>query len=137
MGILLDSTYFIAAERLGKSVKEALYLLEIKFPDEATAISVVTLMELAHGVERADTRARAELRERFLNQVSSALDVYPVSPAIALQAGRLSGTLMRTGIQIATADLLIAVTALDLRFKIVTANVRHFSRIPDLQIQQI
>ena len=137
MGILLDSTYFIAAERLGQTAKETLDPLRTRFPDEAKAISVVTLMELAHGIERADTVERAARREAFLNQIISVLDVHPISPAIALRAGRLSGKLMRTGIQVATPDLLIAVTALDLGFKVVTANVRHFLLIPGLQIQQV
>jgi tRNA(fMet)-specific endonuclease VapC len=134
MGILVDSTFFIAAERRRMNASQTLELLNREFPDQPVAISVITLLELAHGVPRADTLLRGQLRQQFLDQITSVVDVHVVSPGIALRAGTLSGMLMREGIQVATADLLIGVTALELGYSVLTKNLRHFKLIPDLNL---
>jgi tRNA(fMet)-specific endonuclease VapC len=134
MGVLFDSTFFISAERRGLTAKQTLAPLLVEYPDQSLAISAITLMELSHGVERADTPRRAELRKQFLDQVISVLDVQPVTEEIALRSGHLSGELMRSGVQIATADLLIGVTALHLQYSLVTRNLRHFDRVPGLTL---
>ena len=135
-GALLDSTYLIAAERRGLSVANVLADVERFLPSDDCGISVVSVMELAHGMSRADTLARAVARENFLQQLISSLDVYPVTTAIGLRAGRLDGELKKRGIQLALADLLIGVTALELGFSVVTRNVRHFELIPDLIVRR-
>jgi tRNA(fMet)-specific endonuclease VapC len=134
MGILVDSTFFIAAERRKMNAHQTLESLDTDFPDQPVAISVLTLLELAHGVQRSDNVERAQLRQVFLDHITSALDVYPVSPAVALRAGTLTGSLMRKGIQVATADLLIGVTALELGYSLLTKNLRHFTLIPGLDV---
>ncbi len=48
--------------------------------------------------------------------------------------GRIQAGLMDRGIPIESADVLIAATALRYRLALVTANVRHFDRIPDLRL---
>jgi predicted nucleic acid-binding protein len=49
-------------------------------------------------------------------------------------AGRIEGDQAAHGVTIAFEDLLIAATALQLGFGVVTGNVRHFEQIPGLQI---
>jgi len=60
--------------------------------------------------------------------------VYPLTIEIARTVGRIEGQQAAKGIAIAFQDLAIGVTALDLGFDVATLNVRHFQRIPGLNI---
>ena len=52
---MLDSTAAVAAERQGKNARQLLETVVLETGDEEIAISVVTVLELAHGIARADT----------------------------------------------------------------------------------
>ncbi len=54
---------------------------------EDVALSVVSLMELAHGVARADTERRRAMRMQFLHELTVAVPVHPVSVASGASAG--------------------------------------------------
>ena len=55
------------------------------------AISVVTLIELAHGAARADTPARRAKRQQFIQELLTALPIHPITVPVALRAGQLDG----------------------------------------------
>ena len=101
---------------------------------EDVALSVVTLIELAHGAARADTAERKTMRRQFLQELTTALPVHPVTVPIALRAGQIDGESTAKGVRIALSDLLIGVTALELGYRVATANVRHFQMVPGLEI---
>ena len=134
MGLILDSTVFIAAERRGLNARQTLADIGSRFPGEQFALSVITLIELAHGVARADTPQRRAARQQYLSELELASSVYPVTASIALRAGQIDGENTAKGVRIALADLLIGVTALELGHKIATANLRHLHAIPGLAI---
>jgi predicted nucleic acid-binding protein len=136
VGALLDSTFLINAERRGLTVAAALLEIQDIVPDAQLGISVISVLELAHGESRAESAARATARERFLSQLMSSLEIYPVTPEIARRAGRLDGELAKTGSNIAFPDLIIGVSALELGFSVVTRNLRHFQKIPGLTVVQ-
>ena len=69
---MLDSTAAVAAERQGKNARQLLEAVARETGDEAIAISVVTVLELAHGITRADTTERRERRQRFLDELLAA-----------------------------------------------------------------
>lgn len=97
-------------------------------------MSVVTLIELAHGVARADSPERKATRQRFLNELMTAMPIHPVTVSIALRAGQIDGEGTAKGLRVALADLLIGVTALQLGYRVATGNLRHFQMVPGLQI---
>ena len=101
---------------------------------EDVAFSVVTLIELAHGAARADTPERKIMRRQFLQELTMALPVHPVTVPVALRAGQIDGESGAKGIRIALSDLLIGVTALELGYRVATANLRHFQLVPELEI---
>lgn len=68
MGIVLDSTVLIAAERAGKNPHAVIEELAAALGDTEAALSVVTIIELAHGIERANTMGRRSTRERFIHE---------------------------------------------------------------------
>ena len=63
MGVVLDSTVPIAAERAGKNPRKVIEELAAVLGDTEAALSVVSIIELAHGLERADTIERRAARE--------------------------------------------------------------------------
>lgn len=134
MGILIDSTVFIEAERRGLSARQALKEIALRFPGEETAISVITLAELAHGVARADTAPREARRRLFLEELMGAVPLMPVTAAAAVRAGEIDGANKSKGLHLALADLLIGATALELGYKVATGNQRHFEAIPGLGV---
>ena len=129
---MLDSTAAVAAERQGKNARQLLEAVARETGDEGIAISVVTVLELAHGITRADTTERRERRQRFLDELLTGVPIQPVTIQIALRAGQIDGQSQARGIRIPLSDLLIGVSALELGYGVGTANVRHFQLIPGL-----
>ena len=137
MGLVLDSSAAVAAERQDKNAKQLLESVALENGDDDLAISVITLLELAHGLTRADTPARRDKRQQFLSELMSVVPIHPITAQIALRAGRIDGQSQAKGIRIPLSDLLIGVTALELGYRIGTHNTRHFQLIPDLSIVQL
>jgi len=86
MGLILDSSVLIAAERHGKNARQVLTAVRTHIGETEVGTSVVTLIELAHGAARADTPQRRLKRQEFMEELISAMPVYPVTVAIALCA---------------------------------------------------
>jgi len=105
--------------------------------DEEIAVSVVTVLELAHGITRADTPERRERRQRFLDELLTGVPIQPVTVPIALRAGQIDGQSQAKGVRIPLSDLLIGASAMELGYGVGTANVRHFQLIPGLSVIQL
>jgi predicted nucleic acid-binding protein len=60
MGLILDSSILIAAERKGENARQALTSIASMVQDDDIALSAITLLELAHGAARANTADRKE-----------------------------------------------------------------------------
>jgi predicted nucleic acid-binding protein len=134
MGLILDSSVLVAEERAGKNARQALSQIALQAAGEDVAISVVTLIELAHGVARADTPGRKAARQQFLHELMLAVPVHPISISLALRAGRIDGENASKGIRLPLSDLLIGTAGLELGYRIATANIRHFKMIPGLSV---
>jgi len=137
MGLILDSSVLISAEREGKNARQVLESLAGEISETDVAISVVTLIELAHGAIRADTSERKLKREKFLEELLIAMPVYPVTVTIALRTGRLDAENQIQGFRVPLPDLLIGVTALEFGYSVATSNPRHFKQIPGLKVLQL
>ena len=131
---MLDSTAAVAAERQGKNARQLLEAVALESGDQEIALSVVTILELAHGIVRADTAERRQSRQQFLDDLLTGVPVQPVTVRIALRAGQLDGRSQVKGVRIPLADLLIGATALELGYGVGTANLRHFQLIPGLKV---
>ncbi len=137
MGIVLDSSVIIAAERRGHTVREILEQLKAVQGEIEIGISVVTVAELVHGAYRTKTQAQQQQRLEFIERPSSDVPVYPVTIDIARLAGRIEGQQEAIGVQFAFEDLLIGATALHLAYEVATLNPRDFGRIPGLSLTKI
>ena len=135
MGLILDSSVVIAAERQGHTAYQMLEAIGAQAADPEIAVSVVTVLELAHGIARAKTGAQRAARKKFLDDLLIGMPVHPVTVPIALRAGQIDGQLQAAGTRVALADLLIGTTALVLGHAVATGNTRHFEMIPGLVVR--
>ena len=136
MGLILDSSVIIAAERRGETVERLIERIIEKTGDQEAALSSVGLTEIIHGVYRAQTAAQRLRRESFLNELLADLTVYPYTKQAAILAGQIDGERQSQGVVIPFPDLLIGATALSLAYSVLTANMRHFRMIPALSVIQ-
>lgn len=137
MGLILDSSVVIAAERRGESVERLIEHVVSVAGDQEAALSAVGLTELVHGLYRAKTSAIQLQRQSFLDELLTDLTVYPYTKETAMLAGKLDGEQRSKGVVIPFSDLLIGATALSLGFSVLTANLRHFQKIPGLSVMQL
>ena len=91
MGLILDSSVLVPSERQGKNARQTFSAIAGGIGETEIAISVITLIELAHGAARADSLERKAKREKFIQEVLMAVPVHPVTVPIALRAGFLDG----------------------------------------------
>ncbi len=136
MGLILDSSVLINAERQGQNARQMLTAISHTAGNTDIAISVVTLIELAHGAARADTAERKATRLAFIRELLMALPIHPVTVPVALRVGQIDGENQAKGVRLPLADLLIGVTALELGYTVATGNLRHFRHIHGLSVMQ-
>ncbi len=94
-------------------------------------ISVVVALELRFGAEKIGS-------QRLLNQITAAATLYNIVPLDAGVADTYSVVrvaLEKSGTPIGPLDTLIAAHALSLDLPLVTANIREFSRVPGLRVE--
>ena len=137
MGLILDCSVVIAAERRGDTVEKLIEQVISVTGDQDAALSSVGLTELVHGVYRAQTPAMRLRRQSFIDELLSDLTIYPYTKATALLAGKIDGEQQAQGVTIPFGDLLVGATALELGFPVLTINLRHFRLIPGLKIVQL
>ena len=124
----------IAGERRGESVRQILQRVQAALGEVDSALSVVTIVELTHGIYRAKTDADRERRRAFSEELRRDMVVHSVTVEIAELAGRVEGEQAARGVSVAFEDLLIGATALHVGYDVVTLNVRHFQMIPGLRV---
>jgi len=137
MGVIVDTSTLVTAERRKHTVRDIFAQLRESCGETGVGLSAVTLVELAHGIERAQMDAQREHRQAFLDDLIADIRIYPVTAGIAQLAGRISGQQARRGLVLPFEDLLIGATALHHGCEVVTENVRHFEMIPDLVVKKI
>jgi predicted nucleic acid-binding protein len=137
MGLILDSSVLVAAERQGHNARQMLASIARKIAETEVGISVVTLIELSHGAARADTPERKAKRHKFIEELLTAIPTHPVTVPLALRAGQIDGENQARGTRVPLPDLLIGVTALELGYGVGTANLRHFQQLPGLSVVEL
>jgi len=101
-------------------------------PPTDQCTTAITLGELVYGVTR---RGSPELAARVRDLIASAGPILPFDETAAQRYGPLRASLEREGRGLAEPDLRIAAIALSREATLVTGNVRHFARVPDLRVE--
>ena len=94
--------------------------------------TAVTIGELLFGVEKRGNPRLAEVVRAF---VAGSVRVLPFDRRAAERYGPLRALLEREGRRLGDPDLQIASIALARDVTLVTGNVRHFERVPDLRVE--
>lgn len=96
------------------------------------AISSITLAELCFGVSKS---RQAEKNRTALDQFLIPLEILAFDDAAAESYGRIRAALETDGTPIGPLDTLIASHAVSANATIVTNNVREFSRVEGLRVE--
>ncbi len=136
-GLVLDSGVVITAERDAKPVSELLAALEREFGETEIVLSAISVIELEHGLYRAQTTEQTQKRRDCLDTVFAAIPVEPFTRDMAQLAAKIDAAARQAGRAIPFDDLLIGVTALRFGYAVGTRNLRHFQTIPNLAVIQL
>jgi len=128
MGLILDSSVLIAAERGRFDITG---FLEAEAPMEPVFISTVTASELLHGVHRATPEHRAR-REAFVETVLRDTPTLQIDLATARHHAELWAKLEANGERIGAHDMWIAATCLRFGHRLATLNEKEFERVDGL-----
>ncbi len=134
LGVILDSSIVIEAERQHLNAAQFLKLIVQKIGEMEAALCAITVAELAHGIYRADTPERRERRRVFLDELKAAVPVYAITESTAELVGRIGAESSAIGVTIPFDDLLIGACALERGYAVTTRNLRHFQKIPGLKL---
>lgn len=93
-------------------------------------ISEVSLAELYVGAYKS----KGGRMESILAYLERTFTIAPVSPALK-QYARIRADLESKGARLEHMDLMIAATAIEKGYTLVTHNVRHYARIPGLKLE--
>jgi tRNA(fMet)-specific endonuclease VapC len=104
-------------------------------PRDAQFTSAVTVGELFKGAYRSAAKERH--LENIEQRVLPAVTILPYDLSAARVFGLIRAELETAGNILPDADLQIAATAIYHDLELVTGNIRHFERIPDLRINHV
>jgi tRNA(fMet)-specific endonuclease VapC len=100
---------------------------------EDIAVSAITSMELKYGL--SNNPQRAVKIQPLIDSFLSSVTILTFGEEEAKQTAQIRNFLKQAGTPIGAYDVLIGATAITHNLILVTANVREFERIPNLQIQ--
>lgn len=103
----------------------------IKAGEATVCTSIIVAAELRYGASKSNSQKLAQRIDLIL----SALEILPMETPADQQYAALRHHLTREGTLIGPNDLLIAAHALACDLTVVTANVREFSRVPGLKVE--
>ena len=131
---LFDTTYLIDLINGDEgAVKKA---GEVDVEELFKAISIVTAHEYLRGVYYLYMHERKlESKLRRAEAELSRFEIMPYAYDIAKVAAKIDAILISEGISLSFADIIIAATALHYKLTLITRNIGHFKRIPELNIE--
>jgi tRNA(fMet)-specific endonuclease VapC len=125
---LLDTDTCVFALRGNKPVVERLTAMDA----DVAAISVITLAELHYG---AACSAQPSANHRIVDDFAGGLIVLGLNDEITRTFATFKAYLRERGILIDDLDLFIAATAHHYHLTLITHNLDHFCRLPELQVE--
>ena len=119
-------SYFLRGDAV---VVEQFYLYRQNYP--YLSFSVLTYYEIKSGLLYKDAKGKMA---RF-EQLAEISEIIPYDKAIADISSEIYGDLRSRGLLIAPIDLFIAATAIGYGYTLITANIKHFQNISNLQYE--
>ena len=100
--------------------------------DSDVAISTISLFELEYGMGKSDNRIKMD---SYVLSLCRRYAVLGFDRAASVQAGAMRALLHTRGTPIGPYDVQIAGIALANNLTVVTRNVREFSKVPQLKVE--
>ena len=100
--------------------------------DSDVAISTISLFELEYGMGKSDNRIKMD---SYVHSLCRRYAVLDFDRAASVQAGAIRAQLHTRGTPIGPYDVQIAGIALANNLTVVTRNVREFSKVPQLKVE--
>ena len=97
--------------------------------------SFVCLAELYEGIFRV--KLRDETERAVLDFFSGLSEIYGLDEDIAKNFGQIRKELKEIGRVIEDIDIFLAATCISYKLIMVTSNLKHFRRVPDLKIIEV
>jgi tRNA(fMet)-specific endonuclease VapC len=143
VGTVLDTTVFVDLERAMRVLPAARASTEVPTrleaqlgENEEVGIAAITASELLHGVHRATDQYRGR-RAAFVEGVLTAFPTLSFDLVVARAHAMLWAGLAAAGTEVGAHDRLVAATAMSAGWRVATANVRHFDRVPGLDVKVV
>lgn len=135
MGLVVDTSAFVALERTGRAWEQAIS----GYASEPVAVPAVVYGELLVGVSLAGNKKQAARRRERIDALIAVTGVVDFDAAIAEQWAELFALLSQRGRPIPSNDLAVAATARHLGFGVLVGprDERHFREVPDLPVFRI
>ncbi len=128
MRFFIDTSIFIDCLRKN-IVPSSRQFLESLGNEHTGFISSITVAELSVGAHLAQ---RKNALEKTL-QLLEITEIIDLDTKIAIEAGEIYASLVKKGKTVELTDCLIAATALSVGLnRVVTRNIKHFERIPEI-----
>lgn len=134
VGLVLDSSVLIAAERRRLTLVEAIESVKRILGEIPLALSALTVAEIGHGIYRASASEVRQRRRLFLESVKAALPVHPITEVTAKIVAQIGGEQAAKGINLPLGDLIIGACTIQLGYAVGTGNLRDFGSIPGLTV---
>lgn len=132
MGVLIGSTVLIDHEGGRLDLEDRVAGRD----DEPFLLSVISVSEFLHGVHRADNRTRRARRCAFVEAVLDRFPILALDLPTARTHAELWAELAADGRLVGAHDLWLAAAALAHGLTLVTSSVRHFGRVPGLEVEE-
>lgn len=130
----MNYVYLLDTNILSELVKNPTGIVYEKIKDvgeDKICTSIIVASELKFGAEK---KKSAKLKER-IELILTNIDILPLISPVEEYYAQIRTDLENKGTPIGGNDLLIGVHALSLNLTVVTNNVREFSRIPNLKVE--
>ena len=137
LGLVLDSSVLIAAERQKLTPQQAIETVRNTVGEIPIVLCPLSIAEIGHGIYRANTPEVRARRREFLDELKATVPVRPITEVTAEIVARIGGEQASKGIVLPLGDLMIAACALELDYAVGTDNVRDFARIPGLTVVRL
>lgn len=124
---LLDTNICIFLLKDMYGIREAV----VKVKPENCFVSEITIAELYYGASKSKQK---EKRLKDVDFIVEKFNVLPIFPALSL-FGDLRAELEESGNRIDDFDVLIGATAIKNKLTIVTDNIKHLGRLPNIKIE--
>ena len=137
LGLVVDSSAVISAERKKQPIAQFIESIFRAYGSLSLSLSPITVAELVHGIYRSKTVEIGQRRRQYIEELVRLIPVHPITSRTAWLVGRMEGQEAAKGNVIPFNDLMIAAAALEQSYAVLTGNVRHFQRVPGLNVVQL